>query len=102
LILIKSMDKYMHRPMHFFGGAGILSLLLGIIAAAAAFTYKFLGLKDLVETPLITISALFVILGILFILMGILAEILIRIYYASNEQSTFLIKEKINFKNITP
>ena len=97
LILIKFLDKFMHRPIHFFGGAGILSFLVMLLSAATAIYFKLTGQKDLIQTPLPTISAMFFIVGILMILMGILAEMLMRTYYESQNKFPFTIKEKVNF-----
>jgi len=97
LVLIKFLDKFMHRPIHFFGGAGILSFVISFLAAALAAYYKIAGLKDLVETPLPTIAAMFFMVGVLMVLMGLLAEILMRTYYESQNKFPFTIKEKVNF-----
>jgi len=97
LILITFLDKFMNRPIHFFGGAGILSFLVTFLAIVLAAYFKITGQKDFVETPLPTISAMFFIVGILMILMGVLAEMLMRTYYESQNKFTFSIREKINF-----
>lgn len=96
LILIKFLDKYMNRPIHFFGGAGILSFLVMFISTALAVYFKVTGQKDFVETPLPTISAMFFIVGVLMILMGLLAEILMRTYYESQNKFPFTIRQKVN------
>ncbi len=97
LILIKFLDKFMQRPIHFFGGAGILSFLVMLLSAAVAIYFKVTGQKDFIQTPLPTIAAMFFIVGILMILMGILAEMLMRTYYESQNKFPFTIKEKVNF-----
>jgi glycosyltransferase involved in cell wall biosynthesis len=94
LILIKFLDKYMNRPIHFFGGAGILSFLVMFLTFGLALYFKVTGQKDFVQTPLPTIGAMFFIVGVLMILMGILAEILMRTYYESQGKFPFAIKEK--------
>ncbi len=99
LVLIKFLDKYMQRPIHFFGGSGILSFLVMFLSAGLAFYFKITGQKDFIQTPLPTISAMFFIVGVLMILMGILAEMLMRTYYESQDKLPFTIKEKINFKD---
>jgi glycosyltransferase involved in cell wall biosynthesis len=99
LILIKFLDKYMQRPIHFFGGSGILSFLVMFFAAGLAFYFKITGQKDFIQTPLPTIAAMFFIVGVLMILMGILAEMLMRTYYESQDKLPFTIKERINFKD---
>lgn len=96
LLVVKFLNDYFNRPMHFFGGAGLISIFLGIIAALAALVYKFTGQKTLIETPLPLITALCWIIGIQFILMGLLAEIIIRTYHETRKKSPYLVKEKIN------
>lgn len=96
LILIKFLDKYMQRPIHFFGGAGILSFILTLFTSGLALYFKITHQKDFVQTPLPTMAAMFFIVGVLMVLMGILAEILMRTYYESQEKFPFTIKEKIN------
>lgn len=97
LILIKFLDKYMHRPIHFFGGAGILSFIITLLSVIIAVYFKVTGQKDFVETPLPIIAGMFFIVGIVMILLGILAEMLMRTYYESQNKFPFTIKEKINF-----
>jgi glycosyltransferase involved in cell wall biosynthesis len=97
LVMIRFLDKYMQRPIHFFGGAGILSFILAVIAAAISLYLKFTGYATIIETPLPTISAVFFIVGIQLVLMGVMAEILMRTYYESQNKMPFSVREKINF-----
>jgi glycosyltransferase involved in cell wall biosynthesis len=96
LVLIKFLDKYMQRPMHFFGGAGFISFLFSSITFGLAVYFKLSGQKDFVQTPLPTLTVMFFIIGILMILMGVIAEILMRTYYESQNKFPFTIKDKIN------
>jgi glycosyltransferase involved in cell wall biosynthesis len=97
LVLIKFLDKFMQRPIHFFGGAGILSFLIMFLCSGLAFYFKITHQKDLIQTPLPTIAAMFFVVGILMILMGVLAEMLMRTYYESQNKFPFTVKEKVNF-----
>lgn len=97
LLLIKFLEKFMQRPIHFFGGAGILSFIIAFISGAVSLYFKFTGQKTIIQTPLPTISAMFFIIGIQMILMGVMAEIIMRTYYESQNKMTYSIKEKINF-----
>jgi len=97
LILIKFLEKYMQRPIHFFGGVGFLSFIVSFLSFALASYFKMTGQKDFVETPLPTLSAMFFIIGVLMILMGVIAEVLMRTYYESQNKFPYNIKEKINF-----
>ena len=98
LILIKFLDKYMNKPIHFFGGIGFVSLLLGFLSGFGAIIFKILDLRDFVETPLPVFSALFIIVGVQLVVMGIMAEILMRTYYESQNKRPYNIREKINLE----
>jgi glycosyltransferase involved in cell wall biosynthesis len=96
LLLIKFLDRYMTKPIHFFGGAGFLSFFVSFLAATLAFYFKVTGQKDLVETPLPVITAMFFIVGVLMILLGVLAEILMRVYHESQGKAPYSIRRTIN------
>jgi len=97
LLVVKFLSKYMNRPVHFFGGIGMITFFLGLVAGVTAVVLKIFGLRDFVQTPLPTISALFLIVGVQLIAMGILAEIIMRTYYEAQGKEPFVVKEKINF-----
>lgn len=97
LVVIKFLSGYSTKPIYFFGKAGLYSFLAGLLTFILAVYYKFWGGKSFIETPLPVLVVLFVIVGILFILIGLLAEMIMRLYHQSNENKTYLIKEKINF-----
>ena len=58
---------------------------------------RIFEIKYIVETPLPTLSALLVIVGVQLIAMGILAEMIMRTYYESQHKEPYIIKDKINF-----
>ena len=99
LLLIKFLEKYMQRPIHFFGGAGFLAFIVSLVSFGTAVYFKLTHQKDFVETPLPVFTAMFFIIGVLMILMGIIAEIQMRTYYESQQKVPYLINEKINFGN---
>ena len=98
LIVVKFLFKYMDRPIHFFGGIGFFSLSAGIFfGLLAAFLRLFYSIH-LIQTPLPILSALLIMVGVQFIIMGVMAEMLTRIYYETQNKDPFVIKEKINFE----
>ena len=97
LILIKFLQKFQNKPIHFFGGAGFLSFIISFFAFGLAVYFKITGQKDFVQTPLPVITAMFFIVGILMILLGIITEVQMRTYYESQNKEPYLVKEKINF-----
>ncbi len=96
LLLIKFLDKYMNRPIHFFGGLGFISFGIGTLAGVIAVILKILEIRSFVSTPLPIFSALFIIVGVQLAAMGIIAEMAMRTYYESQGKKPYLIKESIN------
>ena len=97
LIVVKFLSKYMDKPMHFFGGIGFLSLGLGIFSGLWSVFLKIVHLRDFVTTPLPVFSALFIIVGVVLITMGVIAEMIMRVYYESQNKTPYQVRETINF-----
>ncbi|MDD4900820.1 MAG: glycosyltransferase family 2 protein [Patescibacteria group bacterium] len=97
LLTVKFLTKYLTRPMHFFGGVGIFSFVLGTVSFIAALYLRFIGYATLIETPLPLIGVFFCLMGAQLVLMGLLAEMIMRNYFESQGKPTYMIKEKINF-----
>lgn len=97
LLTVKFLTKYATRPMHFFGGVGFLSILLGLISFMIALYLKFSGFASLIQTPLPLVGVFFSIVGVQLILMGLLAEMIMRNYFEIVERKIYKIKEQINF-----
>lgn len=97
LVLIVFLDRYLQRPIQFFGGVGLISILLGIGSFAWALYYKLAGLKSFVQTPLPIFTALFVSVGVVLLLIGVLAELLVRIYYEATGRPPAHVRQRVNF-----
>ncbi|MBA3733319.1 glycosyltransferase family 2 protein [Patescibacteria group bacterium] len=97
LVVVKFLSKYMNRPMHFFGGIGFVSFFIGLLMGTLSVVLKFTHLRDFVDTPLPVFSALFIIVGAQMIAMGVIAEMLMRVYYESQNKTPYQIRETINF-----
>ena len=75
---------------------------LAFASAAAAVVYKLLGLKDLVQTPLPLLAVAFTLAGLLGLLMGLLAELVVRTYYESQEKRPYLVSTELNAPRASP
>lgn len=104
LLTILFLSRYSARPMHLFGGVGILSAGLGIFLGLYLVAIKvWAGIQGGLEgfrsvrigdRPLLMLSILLVILGVQFIVMGLLAELIVRTYYESQNKPIYYIREK--------
>ena len=99
LIVVKFLAQYAQKPIYVFGSVGLASFLIALVAASASLYYKFFGNKSFISTPLPLLFVLTSITGVMCILMGLLAEIIIRTYYESQNKPVYLIAEKRNLEN---
>jgi len=91
LVVVIFLHRFGQRPMYVFGSVGLLSIVVGLIAGGAALYYKFFGHKSFIETPLPLLFVMAVITGAMCLLMGLLAELLVRTYYESQNKTTYAI-----------
>jgi glycosyltransferase involved in cell wall biosynthesis len=96
LMVVKFLASYATKPIYVFGGFGLFSWLCAAAAFAWAVYYKLRGLKDFVQTPLPLVTVMFTLVGALSLLMGLLAELVIRTYYESQDKRPYLVAEELN------
>jgi len=90
------LSNYYTKPNYVFGAFGFLSGFLSILTFCIV-SYRVLILKSLEATPMVFLWILFSIASMLFFLMGLLAEMLTRIYFDSEERKPYRIRETVNF-----
>ena len=91
LLLMLFFKKYMNKPMHLFGIAGLLVFAIGVIINLYLLYLKILG-QDIWGKPLLILGVILLLAGIQLITSGIVFEILMRIYYESQEKSTYRVR----------
>ena len=96
LIVVKFLHRYAMKPMHIFGGFGLLSLFISVVAGAIAVFWRLTGTAYLIQTPLPLLSVMSFITGVMCILMGLLAELITRTYYESQCKMVYLVGETRN------
>ncbi len=93
LILVKFLLDYRTKPLRVLGGTGAVLFLIGFFALAyLVFIKIFLG-QDIGNRPLLIFGTLFVLTGIQLISTGIVAELITRTYYESQNKRPYVIKE---------
>ncbi len=96
LITVKFMGSYATKPIYIFGGTGIFLLVCSSFSGIAVVVMKLILNNSMIRNPLLLLTVMLIILGVLFIQIGILAEILIRVYHESQKLPAYRVKEKIN------
>jgi glycosyltransferase involved in cell wall biosynthesis len=96
LLVIKFLAKYATKPIYIFGGFGILLILFSFFFTSWAVYLKIFGNTSFIQTPLILVAVTTFVTGIMSILLGLLAEVVMRTYYESQDKPSYLIKETYN------
>jgi len=98
LMLMLFFKKYLQRPMHFFGMLGIVTLLAGVLIDLYLLVLKLMG-HDIWGKPLLFLGILLVVAGIQFFTTGIIAELLMRTYYETQQKKPYRVRQVRNTKN---
>jgi glycosyltransferase involved in cell wall biosynthesis len=91
LLVITFWQKYSGRPMHIFGGSGLIVGGIGFIIALYLGISRIIFGTVLTDRPLFLVALVLLVVGVQFIALGIIADILLRIYYGQNERKNYLI-----------
>jgi len=94
LMLMVFFQKYLQRPMHLFGSSGVLIFLIGLAINFYLLILKFMG-EDIGGRPLLTLGITLVLGGIQLITIGIIAELIVRTYFESQDKKTYRVKKVI-------
>jgi dolichol-phosphate mannosyltransferase len=92
LIVVKFLDQYLVKPIYVFGGFGALALLASMTSFLAILVLKFGWGISMISTPLPLLVIMTFLVGVLSTLMGLLAEILIRTYFESQNRTHYLVR----------
>jgi len=87
--------KYANRPLHLFGGLGILLIFISFISGLLAVCKKIFLDQDLSDTALTELSMFGFFTGIMFFIFGLLADILSKNYFAIHNEEAYSNKEVI-------
>lgn len=85
LVLMLFLKRYLQRPIHIFGGIGIVALLVGGGIYAYLFILKLFG-ADIWGRPLLMVGLLFLLGGMQSLFFGVIAELAMRVYFRLNGQ----------------
>jgi len=84
--------KYANRPLHLFGGSGIFLSFIGFLILAWMVVEKIMG-GSIADKIWPLIGVFFIMIGIQLFIFGLLADILIKNYFKSQNRMNYSIKE---------
>jgi glycosyltransferase involved in cell wall biosynthesis len=75
LLSVTFMGRYRHRPLHLFGGIGLLTGAVGFVVLLYLTVLRLWG-EAIGHRPLLTLGVLLVVVGIQFVSLGLLSELI--------------------------
>jgi glycosyltransferase involved in cell wall biosynthesis len=101
LLTVKFLLGYSKRPIHFFGFIGFLTSGLGsALLSLITFQRMFLGVP-MGNRPILSLSVMLIIIGVQFIVFGLLAEVLARTYYESQDKTIYAVRKIHRFGEVS-
>lgn len=97
LLTVRFLLSYATRPIHIFGGLGLLAALVGgAIGLYLSYVKLVLG-ESIGNRPLLTLGVLLMIVGVQMISMGLLGELVVRTYHESQGKPIYAVRERLGF-----
>ncbi|MBK8194036.1 MAG: glycosyltransferase family 2 protein [Lewinellaceae bacterium] len=92
LLLILYLKRFRHKPMHLFGGWGVLSLVVGSLILFWLLLEKIAG-HEIGGRPLLTLGFILFMAGLQLVALGILSEMMVRTYYESQDKKPYKVRK---------
>lgn len=97
LILIKFLEDYQTKPLYVFGIFGMICIAMSFVTGVFAVYLRIFEGVSFILTPLPLLVVMTFITGILSILLGLLAELMVRIYFETQDKPIYAVRDVINF-----
>ena len=92
LLWIRFTMRFLHRPIHAFGGVALILLVTGTGSLIWLSFEKFVFGYDIGGRPLLMFGALLTLVGVQFLGTGLIGELLIRIYHEPQGRKQYILK----------
>ncbi len=89
-------QKYANRPLHLFGGMGVLLMLVSVLAGLMAVYAKIFRGQDLSNTAWTLLSMFGFFSGLLLLVFGLISDMLSKIYFGSTKDTAYDVREVID------
>ncbi len=101
LMTVKFLASYQTRPMHLFGGLGLLLGFLGFVGVAVSVAMKYTTGPGMTANPLFLLGVMAALMGVQFVSLGLMGEVMTRTYFESQGKPSYLVREKRGYELVT-
>jgi len=92
LLWIKFSMRFLHRPLHAFGGVGFVFIGVGGAALVYLALEKLIFRHDIGGRPLLLLGVLLTLIGVQLLATGVLGELLTRIYHEPQGRRQYVLR----------
>ena len=96
ILVVKFLDRHLTKPIYIFGGVGLAFIAVACASGTWALWLKLVEDVSFISTPLPLLVTLTFITGVMSLLMGLLAEMMVRTYYESQDKKTYVVKSVLS------
>jgi glycosyltransferase involved in cell wall biosynthesis len=93
LATVKFLLSYSTRPLHIFGLLGLIAGGLGTAITGWLAYVRLVLHQGIADRPLLLLGVMLVFIGVQLVTFGLLAEVMTRTYYESQDKPTYVIRE---------
>ena len=93
LATVKFLLSYSTRPLQIFGLVGIVAGGLGAVITGYLGYIRLFTHQGIAERPLLLLGVMLIFIGVQLVTFGLLAEVMARTYYESQDKPTYAIRE---------
>ena len=93
LATVKFLLNYSTRPLQIFGLVGIIAGALGSLIVGYLGYVRLLQQQGIADLPLLRLGVMLLFIGVQLVTFGLLAELMARTYYESQDKPTYVIRE---------
>jgi dolichol-phosphate mannosyltransferase len=96
IMVVKFLEDYNTKPIYVFGLLGFVLFVISLLSGLLAVYLRLVEDISFISTPLPLLVAMTSIIGVLVILLGLIAELLIRVYYETQNKRIYYIRSTTN------
>ena len=93
LATVKFLLSYSTRPLQIFGLLGLITGGVGALITAYLAYIRLFTTQGIGDRPLLLLGVMLVFIGVQLVTFGLLAEVMARTYYESQDKPTYVIRE---------
>ncbi len=102
LLTVKFLLSYSTRPLQIFGLVGIVAGSLGGLIVGWLAYVRLIERQGIADRPLLLLGVLLVFIGVQLVTFGLLAELMARTYYESQNKPVYTIREIRQTPELSP